>query len=181
MALETVSTKTRCGRISRLCACGERQFGFDDGRPAIQHFRLSKGPQSTPALDYQSFDWKRPEAHRRSIYRYVWRGIADPFMESLDFPDLGLLSPTRSFSASPLQALSMMHNDFVMYQSTVFAENAEIRFANLESRINFLVQRCWQRDPTAEEMTKLTEYAKVYGLEALCRVLWNTHEFLFID
>ncbi|MFO0925364.1 MAG: DUF1549 domain-containing protein [Pirellulales bacterium] len=124
------------------------------GGPAIQHFRLSKGPQSTPALDYQSFDWKRPEAHRRSIYRYVWRGIADPFMESLDFPDLGLLSPTRSFSASPLQALSMMHNDFVMYQSTVFAENAEVRFANLESRIQFLVQRCWQRDPTAEEMIK---------------------------
>ena len=151
------------------------------GGPAIQHFRLSKGPQSTPALDYPSYDWKRPEAHRRSIYRYVWRGIADPFMETLDFPDLGLLSPTRSFSASPLQALSMMHNDFVLYQSTVFAQNAEVKFANLDSRIQFLVQRCWQREPTSDEMTKLIEFAEAHGLEALCRILWNTHDFLFID
>jgi hypothetical protein len=76
--------------------------------PGAPHFNFGPPVQATPTLDYTEFDWSRPEGARRSIYRIVWRGIADPFMESLDFPDLGLLAPVRSFSASPLQALALM-------------------------------------------------------------------------
>src|SRR6185295_11574599 len=85
------------------------------------HFTQKPGPQSTPVLDYFGFDWSKPSGARRSIYRIVWRGIADPFMEALDFPDLGLLAPVRSFSASALQALALMNNDFVVYHSQVMA------------------------------------------------------------
>jgi len=77
------------------------------GGPAIQYFRKSAGPQLTPALDYGADDWSQPESGRRSVYRYVWRAIADPFMEALDFPDLGLPAPVRGFSVSSLQALTL--------------------------------------------------------------------------
>ncbi len=56
--------------------------------PAIQHFHQSPGAQLTPKLDYAAFDWASPGANRRSIYRYVWRGIPDPLMSALDFPIL---------------------------------------------------------------------------------------------
>lgn len=91
------------------------------GGPAIQHFRQSKGPPNrlrhliTPATTGLSL------ALRRSIYRCVWRGIADPFMEAMDFPDLGLLAPTRGFSASSLQSLTLYNNDFVLHFSQVIA------------------------------------------------------------
>ena len=79
-----------------------------------------EGPQATPKVDYTPFDWDAPGAGRRSIYRVVWRGIADPFMEALDFPDASLLQPTRTFSASALQALALFNNDFVLRHSEHF-------------------------------------------------------------
>ncbi|MFM8402547.1 MAG: DUF1553 domain-containing protein, partial [Pirellula sp.] len=60
------------------------------GGPAIEHFKKSPGPQSTPKLDYTAYDWSSPGSNRRSIYRCVWRGIPDPLMTALGFPDLGL-------------------------------------------------------------------------------------------
>ena len=71
------------------------------GGPAIQHFQQSPGPQMTPKLDYAAYDWSSPGASRRSIYRCVWRGIPDPLMAALDFPDLGLLSPRAGSPPRP--------------------------------------------------------------------------------
>ncbi len=47
------------------------------GGPAIQHFHQSPGAQLTPKLDYASYDWATAGSNRRSIYRFVWRGIPD--------------------------------------------------------------------------------------------------------
>jgi len=151
------------------------------GGPAIQHFKQSKGPQNTPALDYATYDWSRPEAARRSIYRYVWRGIADPFMEALDFPDLGLLSPVRGFSASSLQALTLYNNNFVLYHCGVMARRAEAEAKTLDAQVNRVVALVWLREPTAEEHRDFTSFARTQGLPALCRLLLNSNEFLFVD
>jgi hypothetical protein len=37
------------------------------------------------------------------------------------------------------------------------------------------------RAPSAEEAARLGEFARAHGLPALCRVLLNLNEFLFID
>jgi len=151
------------------------------GGPAIKHFKEGPGPQLTPALDYTVYDWSRPEAARRSIYRYVWRGIADPFMEALDFPDLGLLSPVRGFSASSLQALALYNNDFVLQQSAGLAKRVETEASTLESQVHRAVQLVWLREPKAEERRDFTEFAQSQGLPALARVLFNSNEFLFVE
>ena len=150
------------------------------GGPGIEQFKKSKGPQATPALDYTAFDWNAPGANRRSIYRVVWRGIPDPFMDALDFPDLALLSPRRGFSVSALQSLSLYNNDFVLHASTWLAERAA-RDAPGEEAVPRAVRLCWQRGPTAEELAAFREYAEAHGLAALCRVLLNSNEFLFVD
>ncbi len=151
------------------------------GGPAVQHFKQSKGPQVTPALDYTAYDWSAPGAGRRSIYRYVWRGIADPFMESLDFPDLGLLAPVRGFSASSLQALTLYNNDFMLHQSGVLAARVTSEAGDVDGRVTRAIALAWQRAPRADERRRFGDFVQAHGLPALCRVLFNSNEFLFVD
>jgi mono/diheme cytochrome c family protein len=151
------------------------------GGPSIRHFKASKGPQATPALDYTAYDWSSPGAGRRSIYRNVWRGIADPFMEALDFPDLGLLAPARSFSVSSLQALTLYNNAFILHHSAALARRAEVETTTLEAQVGNAVRLVWLREPTTEERRDFTDFARSNGLPALCRVLFNSNEFLFVN
>lgn len=151
------------------------------GGPAIQHFKQSPGQQLTPALDYASYDWSQAAARRRSIYRYVWRGIADPLMESLDFPDLGLLSPARGFSASSLQALVVYNNPFVLQHSLDLAARVTARETEPAAQIRHAVQLVWLREPTAQESVEFGRFVQQQGLPALARLLFNSNEFLFIE
>ncbi len=161
-----------------LAASG--QLDLTMAGPSIRHFKASKGPQATPALDYTAYDWNSPGAGRRSIYRNVWRGIADPFMEALDFPDLGLLAPARNFSVSSLQALTLFNNDFILQNSAALAQRAALETPALEAQISNAVRLVWLRNPTADEHRDFTDFTRANGLPALCRVLLNSNEFLFI-
>ena len=151
------------------------------GGPGIQQFTQSKGQQTTPKLDYDAFDWNADSARRRSIYRVVWRGIADPFMESLDFPDLGLLAPKREVSVSALQALALYNNDFVLHHCRVLADRLKKETPTVEGQLIRAVQLIYLRKPSAEELRLLTLNTEQHGLAATCRVLLNSNEFLFIE
>jgi hypothetical protein len=151
------------------------------GGAGIEQFEKSQGPQATPALDYSSYDWNSPGASRRSIYRVVWRGISDPFMEALDFPDLGLLAPKRGFSVSALQSLAVFNNDFVLHGSEWLAQRVESEGGDLEAHVQRAVRLVWLRPPSASEHVGFSNYARKHGLSAFCRVLLNSNEFLFIE
>lgn len=158
------------------------------GGPGVKHFTMRPGPQLTPALDYGAYDWNSAGSGRRSIYRTVWRGIADPFMESLDFPDLGLLAPARTFSVSALQGLELYNNGFVLHCSHLLADSvwqgagaAAGKPRQTADAVTLAVRRVWLRNPTPAESAQMVRYADRYGLEALCRVLLNSNEFLFVE
>ncbi len=160
------------------------------GGPSVQQFRSGPGPQLTPKLDYDAYDWNGPDAGRRSVYRFVWRGIADPFMETLDFPDAALLQPARSESVSALQALATLNNDFMLRHSEHFAQRLErdegVAFDPTgdgieRRRARRAAQLAWQREPTDGELGALTSYASQHGWSALCRVLLNSAEFLYVE
>ena len=150
------------------------------GGPGIQQFTQSKGAQATPKLDYDEFDWNAPKAARRSIYRVVWRGIADPFMESLDFPDLGLLAPKRSSSVSALQALAMFNNNFVLHHSQVLADKLKTEHADVNEQVIQACRLIYLREPNDNEQTALIDYTNKHELAATCRILFNSNEFVFI-
>jgi uncharacterized protein DUF1553/uncharacterized protein DUF1549 len=149
------------------------------GGPGAPHFKFGPPVQATPTLDYTVFDWGKPEGARRSIYRIVWRGIPDPFMEAMDFPDLGLLAPVRSFSASPLQALALMNNEFVVFHADQLAKR--LRGEAATCQIREAVRRVWLREPTADELADFNKLAEEHGLAAVCRLLFNSNEFLFVN
>ena len=155
------------------------RIDFKMGGPGIEQFTKRKGPQDTPSLDYTEFDWTKDEARRRSVYRVVWRGIPDPFMEALDFPDMGLLAPKRSFSVSSLQSLTLYNNPFVLHASEWMAKS--VNDMSKEDQVSRLVELCWQRAPSVKERQTFEDFSNEYGLESLSRVLLNSNEFLFID
>ena len=151
------------------------------GGPGIEHFTKSKGQQATPKLDYSVYDWESEEARRRSIYRVVWRGIADPFMEALDFPDLGLLAPKRAFSISALQSLAVFNNDFVLHASEWLSQRVRKDHDTLERQVDWVVELAWLRRPDGEERNEFIAFTRKHGLPAFCRLLLNSNEFLFVE
>jgi hypothetical protein len=143
------------------------------GGPSVRQFVTGPPVQLTPTLNYEAYDWAALPKHRRSIYRFVWRGVPDPFMDALDFPDLGMLAPARGFSASALQSLALYNNRFVLH----FSGELGKQLTTPEEA----VRRVLLREPNAEEKTNFTTFAQKNGLAALCRVLLNSNEFLFVD
>jgi hypothetical protein len=166
-------------RDSVLAVSGRLDFTM--GGPSVALFTSKPGPQTTPVLNYDDFDRNAPGMSRRSIYRLVWRAIADPFLDALDFPDLGLLAPVRSTSVSPLQALALFNNGFVLHSSEQFALRLEKMGGTREGQIRAAFAHCHQRAPSASELARFRALAGEHGLAAVCRVLFNSNEFLFID
>jgi hypothetical protein len=143
------------------------------GGPSVRQFITGRPLQLTPTLDYPAYNWAALERHRRSIYRFVWRGVPDPFMDALDFPDLGMPAPVRGFSASALQSLALYNNAFVLHFSGVLAAETPTP--------KEVFHRILLREPSAEELRNSTAYADKHGIAALCRVLLNSNEFLFVN
>ena len=74
------------------------------GGPSVKQFNMSPGIHVTPVVDYVHFDVDRPENYRRSVYRFIFRTLPDPFMEALDCADSSQLTAVRTASVTPLQA-----------------------------------------------------------------------------
>ncbi len=169
-------------RDSMLRASGLLDYRM--GGPGVQNFVTSPGAQLTPKLDYLTYDWLSDGATRRSIYRVVWRGIPDPLMEALDFPDLGLLSPSRGQSSSALQSLATLNHNLILQSCDSLAADItgapEVR-DDIGSQVIQAFQRVLLRDPNSDESTTCNEYVATHGLAALIRVLLNSNEFHYID
>jgi hypothetical protein len=143
------------------------------GGPSDRQFVTGPPVQLTPTLNYAAFEWSSQPKHRRSIYRFVWRGVPDPFMDTIDFPDLGMAAPVRGFSASALQSLALFNNAFVLHFSNELAQQLKTP--------REAVQRVFLREPTDAEAEAFAQYTDRYGLAALCRLLFNSNEFLFVN
>ncbi|HTU26071.1 MAG TPA: PSD1 and planctomycete cytochrome C domain-containing protein [Pirellulales bacterium] len=150
------------------------------GGPSVKQFVQSPGVHVTPKVDYLSYDIDAPGNHRRSIYRFLFRTLPDPFLESLDCPDGSQLTPTRSESVGALQALAMLNDRFVVRQSEHTAARLASESSDLPGQIRRLFQLVLLREPTEAERTRWEEYAARHGLANACRMLLNSNEFVFV-
>jgi mono/diheme cytochrome c family protein len=151
------------------------------GGPSVMHFLLSPGVHVTPKVDYGGFDVDRPESARRSVYRFVFRTLPDPFMETLDCPDSSQLTAKRTVSVTALQALAMLNNAFVVRQSEHLAERLRRTSQDLGSQVHALYELALARPPTPREAERLSAYAKRHGLANASRLVLNSNEFTFIN
>jgi mono/diheme cytochrome c family protein len=143
------------------------QFG-----PAFQDFKVER-PEHSPHYQYHLFDPDDPRARRRSIYRFLVRSKPQPFMTVLDCADPSMQVDKRSETLSPLQALALFNNGFMLAQ----AKHLATRAGNVAAAF----QVAFGREPTAVERETLEAYAKEHGLANVCRVILNLNEFVFVD
>ncbi|MBI3838577.1 MAG: PSD1 domain-containing protein [Planctomycetia bacterium] len=151
------------------------------GGPSVKQFIQSAGIHVTPNVDYQNYDVDAPDNFRRSAYRFLFRTLPDPLMESLDCPDGSQLAPVRSSSVTALQALSLLDNRFIVRQSEHTAARLTAAAATQAERIRLLFQLALLRDPTPQEGQRWEAYAASYGLANACRMMFNTNEFVFVN
>ena len=151
------------------------------GGPSVKQFVEKPGIHVTKVADYDAFDVDSPDARRLSIYRFIFRTVPDPFMDAMDCPDASQLAPVRNTSVTALQAMAMWNDRFVVRYSEHLAERAARDAADLDGHIRLVYRLCLGREPTAGEMQALSAYANKFGMANLCRVVFNSNEFLFVN
>lgn len=151
------------------------------GGPSVRQFDQSPGVHVTPNVDYLNFDVDAPENHRRSVYRFVFRTLPDPFMDALDCPDASQLTHQRTSSLTALHALALLHDRTLVRQCEILAEDLQSRYPDPEAQVREAWRRIFCREPTDQEVSRVARYAQQHGLSNACRFLLNTNEFLFVD
>ena len=154
-----------------------------DGRPVGPAIPLSPASTSRRWSITRQYDWDSPGSRRRSVYRFLFRTLPDPFFDTLDAADASQLTAVRNESTTPLQALVLLNNPFVLRQCEHFARRLETLAIRAVS-----TSRCgWPsssptaawRHPTKSRL--LSDYAARHGLANLCRLIFNSNEFLFVN
>jgi len=135
----------------------------------------------SPHYKYQEYDPDDPASHRRSIYRFIVRSVPDPFMETLDCADPSQVVAKRLETLTPLQALTMMNNPFMVRMAEHFASRLEGMADSTEGRIDAAYRLAFNRAPTDDERAALTNLAEQQGLANVCRLIFNMNEFVFVD
>jgi hypothetical protein len=152
------------------------------GGPSVKHFKQSKGIHVTPIVDYLAFDVDAPPGQRRSIYRFLFRTLPDPFFEALDCPDASQFAPSRTSSVTALQALTMLNDRFMVRQAEHFADRLRAEAGPDEgAQVRRAYLLALGRPATGREAARLAGYARRHGMAAACRVLLNCNEFIFVD
>ena len=149
------------------------------GGPSIKHFKQTPGIHRTPKIDYEAFDPDSPGGHRRSIYRFIFRTLPDPFMDALDCPDASQFVDRRAESVTPLQALAMLNDPFIVRMSEHFAKRVE-KETTMANRIQQAYRLALGREANQREVRMLSLHAERHGLASACRVLLNCNEFMFV-
>ncbi len=162
------------------------------GGPSDRQFDLQPGIHVTPKIDYAKFDLNSDLGRRRSIYRFLFRTLPDPFMETLDCPSGDQITPARTTSVTVQQALALWNDAFIARHCEFIAARIEKEVLSRQpsateplSPINAQIDRAVRlilcRPPTETESRDLSEYASKHGLANACRLLLNSNEFLFVN
>ena len=148
--------------------------------PGFYLFKLEKTAHS-PHYEYHKYDPNDPRSHRRSVYRFVVRSQPDPFMTTLDCADSSQSTPQRMETLTSLQALALMNNRFTLSMAQHFARRLQREKPDLDAQVMRAMTLITGRTPEPSEHQQLTDYAQQFGLENLCRLLFNLSEFVYID
>ena len=149
------------------------------GGPGFQDVKLAPIKGTTY---YQPFDPDGDKFFRRTIYRFAPRGGRSALLDTFDCPDPATAAPRRAVTTTPLQALSLLNNSFVLRMSNYCADRVVKEVGDDQAA---QIVRAWQlavsRSPTAAERQASAQLLSQHGLPALCRGLFNINEFVLVE
>ncbi len=127
-----------------------------------------------PKKEYGPADW------RRMVYMTKVRMEKDSIFGVFDCPDGSQVTPRRSRSTTPLQALNLLNSRFVMQQAELMADRMRRETDSPEKQIELTYQVCFGRECTAAELQDAQEFIAQQGWVQFARALFNSNEFVFI-
>ncbi|MBL9212926.1 MAG: DUF1553 domain-containing protein [Opitutaceae bacterium] len=150
------------------------------GGPGWQDFVIER-PEHSPHFKYELANPDDPKTWRRSIYRFIVRSQTHPWMTSMDCADPSMRVDKRNESLSPLQALAMLNNGFIVTQAQHLAARVQREQPDLGAQVSRAHALALGRAPDSTTRARLVAFAEAEGLPALCRLLLNLNEFTFVD
>ena len=100
---------------------------------------------------------------------------------AFDCPDGGQSTARRIESTTPIQALNLFNSRVTIDQADAFADRVQ---KDVGDDVTAQIHRCYEialsRIPTDNEMADAEPIVREHGLATLCRVLFNSNEFLFL-
>ncbi len=112
---------------------------------------------------------------RRMIYLFKIRQEQDSVFGAFDCPDGSQVTPKRTRSTTPLQALNLFNSDFIIQQASLLAAAVEGGDPAV-----VVIERLYGRPANPSELADAGHFISEHGLKAFCRAMLNTNEFLFI-
>jgi len=118
---------------------------------------------------------------RRMIYAHKVRREREAVFGAFDCPDAGQSTAHRRESTTPIQALNLFNSQFTIDESAAFAARVRREAGeDTEQQIRRAYRLAFSREPDAEELHDAEPVVREEGLATLCRVLFNSNEFLFL-
>ena len=166
-------------RDSLLAVSGE--LNLEMGGPGFNFFRSRGGLTGFPPVTKFS-----ASQMRRMIYAHKIRMEKVPIFGAFDCPDAGQTTPRRTRSTTAIQALNLFNSPFVIDRAKAFA--ARVRAENgidaetdaIDRLVTSAFELSLARPPSASELRESATVVRAHDLETLCRVLFNSNEFLFL-
>ena len=118
---------------------------------------------------------------RRMVYLTRIRQEQDSVFGAFDCPSGNQVMPRRSRSNTPLQALNLFNSNFVIEQAGLLSARLQRETGTeAEAAVTRAFQLMYAREPDQYERKESAAVIRELGLEAFCRALYNTSEFLFV-
>lgn len=162
-------------RDSILSASGK--LNFEMGGPGFDFFNQRGG-----LSDYLPKETFEEDGWRRMIYAHKIRMVSVDIFGAFDCPDAGQMKPNRPRSITPVQSLGLLNSPFVNRQAAFFAERLrEEAGDDTGAQIDRAFAIAYSRQASVIERERLTALADGHGLEQICRAIFNSSEFAFLQ
>jgi hypothetical protein len=129
---------------------------------------------------YHLVDRDEPAFNRRSVYRMHLTTGRSPLLDALDCPAPGVTAPRRRPTTTPLQALALMNDPFVVRQADKLAARLTAESADPTAQVNRAFETVFGRPPTKNELAASLQVRGSHGLGTVCWALFNASEFLYL-
>lgn len=118
---------------------------------------------------------------KRMVFAHKVRRERDIVFGAFDCPDAGQSTATRRASTTPVQALNLLNSPFAIEQAVALAQRI-IRDVGEEpsQQVSQIWRRCFNREPSARERAAAEALLTSQGLDAVCRAVINSNEFLYL-
>ncbi|MBM3739635.1 MAG: DUF1553 domain-containing protein [Acidobacteria bacterium] len=177
-------------RDTILAASGQLDRAM--GGPALA---LKPQPDGAQVLDPSP---KSGSANRRSLYVAARRNYPYQLLQVFDFPSVQVNCTRRVNSATPLQSLTMLNDEFVVDQAATLAKRVAESGTVTDQRIALAWKLALNRPPEPDEVLAAKQHldkqtqlhmfanakledAALAALASLCQMLFAANEFLYLE